>query len=145
MNDFIFQYLGIDNSQIDIDLNFVTRHFIKKVNARERQVNSSTDVLSFPYTSASPQHFDMEQASKESYNYENGHVLLGDVLLCISIAKQQARQRKMPLIDNILFLYTHAVLHLLGYDHIQEDDRQVMEKIQYDIINASGLTGEKYE
>lgn len=145
MNDFIFKYLGIDNANIDIDLSFVTRHYIKKVNARERQVNSSTDVLSFPYTNISPRHLDMEQAGRESFNYENGHILLGDILLCTSIAKHQAKERNMPLIDNILFLYTHAVLHLLGYDHVKYDDRQVMERIQYDIINASGLTKEKYE
>lgn len=91
---------------------FCDGEYIRQMNRRYRDTDRSTDVLSFPLYM--PEEF--SRAAKEESD-EHGCVALGDVVLNLLRADQQAKEIGQPFLREIAFLTVHSVLHLLGYDH----------------------------
>ena len=85
--------------------------------------DAPTDVLSFPADEIDP---------------ETGKPYLGDIILSIPRAREQAALGQHPVEAEIQLLIVHGVLHLLGYDHAEEDEKQVMWKAQAEILSAMG-------
>lgn len=65
---------------------------------------------------------------------------LGDIVISIEKAAQQAKEFGHSLEREIAYLTVHSVLHLLGFDHIEEDDRKVMREYEEQILQSMGLT-----
>ena len=83
-----------------------------------------TDVLSFP----------MDELRPGTEDQPAPPGLLGDVVLCPQVAEAQARTAGHPLIDELLLLTTHGILHLLGFDHAEPEEEREMFGIQRDIL-----------
>ena len=92
---------------------------IRALNREFRDVDSETDVLSFPANEFEPGKFDAEIADK---NPKTGAVMLGDMALSLERAVEQGRQFGHGTKREIQYLTVHSVLHLLGYDHVDEAD-----------------------
>ncbi len=92
---------------------------IKELNAAWRNIDKETDVLSFP----------MEDEGK----------MLGDIVLSLEKAYEQAEEYGHSAAREIGFLTVHSMLHLYGYDHIEEDDRVEMRKMEEQILTELGL------
>ena len=68
-------------------------------------------------------------------NYENGNLMLGDIYLCLPVCFKQANEYKTGVKREIMYLAVHGLLHLLGYDHIEEKDKEKMRKMEEKILD----------
>ena len=100
----------------DFTLSFVEPEMIQELNKNFRGVDSVTDVLSFE--------------SGGEVDPETGSEYLGDIIICLSQAEKQAAQSGHSLENEIALLEIHGLLHLLGYDHMEEDEKTEMWKYQ---------------
>ena len=115
----VCQVLKIDPSTVEVNYAFVSSREIHKLNQKFRQVDRATDVLSFPDGDINP---------------ETNRRFMGDVLICRSVAKHQAKELRHSLEREISFLQVHGTLHLFGYDHINPDDEIKMLGLQREIM-----------
>ena len=114
---------------------------IRSMNNQFRSVDKPTDVLSFPMVDyISPSDFSRVEGREEEYfDLETGELMLGDIIISVEKAREQAMLYGHSEEREIGFLTAHSMLHLLGYDHMEEDERVVMEKKQEAILKAAGL------
>ena len=133
--DTTFKVLGQPNKNIKYNLYVVSKAFIHELNLSERGVDRATDVLSFPFTDIKAgEIIDMNKYSID-IDYVDNSLLLGELFICNDVAKRQAIKYNHSYKREFCFLFLHGVLHCLGYDHIDESDRKIMEQLQDEILN----------
>ena len=100
---------------------------IRRVNREFRDVDRATDVLSFPLNELVPGHFDRSLCEKDM---DSGAILLGDMMISVPRCEEQGREFGHGYEREILYLTVHSVLHLLGYDHVDEGEmkRQMRQR-----------------
>lgn len=123
--------------EAEVSVTMVDKAAIQNVNATFREIDQPTDVLSFPMTE-----YDRPAAFEEpafvnscSFSPDTGELLLGDIVLCSEVVREQAKEYGHSEIREFSFLVVHSMLHLFGYDHILEKDRMEMEEQQRRIMN----------
>ena len=123
-------------AEVNIDLS--DDDYIREINKKFRDKDSSTDVLSFPLVEfTKPAEYDILKGDKASYfDHDSGELMLGDIVISIPTAIKQAGEYGHDLKREYAFLITHSVLHLLGYDHLDEAQAKVMEIKQEAILSA---------
>jgi len=118
----------------EIDVSIVNDEAIKEMNLQFRNIDSSTDVLSFP----------LGENSEYDINPETGAKMLGDVVISADTAVAQAELYGHGLEREIAFLTVHSVLHLLGYDHVNGGlEKTVMREKEEAVLDALGLAVNK--
>lgn len=118
---FIVNKEKLDNSIFNIIL--VDDEYIHKLNKEYRNIDKVTDVISF--------------ALEDSDNtYESNYRVLGDIYISVDTAYRQALEYNHSKLREICFLATHGILHLLGYDHMEEKDEIIMFKKQEELLAA---------
>lgn len=128
------ELLGEDFSDATVSVNFVKKAQIKALNAKFRDKDAVTDVLSFPnLNKAAKQKLTDFEAEKV-----DGQLFLGDIVICKKRAKQQAKEYGHGKNREICFLALHGFLHLLGYDHIEKADEKLMQKTAEKILAKLG-------
>ena len=113
----------------EVSITFVSKNEIKELNSSFRNKNAVTDVLSFP----------LGENGVYDLNPENGNKLLGDIVICTDVAHEQSITYNHSFEREICFLTVHSMLHLLGYDHMNETDEAIMNKKQKDIMKLLGV------
>ncbi|MCR5604911.1 MAG: rRNA maturation RNase YbeY [Lachnospiraceae bacterium] len=114
---------------------------IREINKQERNIDSPTDVLSFPMGEYDePADFSNIEESPEYFNVETGELMLGDIVLSYDRIRSQAGEYGHSERREYAFLIVHSMLHLIGYDHIEEADRELMEERQRVIMDALGIS-----
>ena len=115
---------------------------IHTANKEFRGIDRPTDVLSFPMVDYEfPSDFSCVDKNPESYlNPETDELLLGDIMISVDKVYEQANEYGHSRKREFAFLIAHSMLHLLGYDHIDEEERKVMEEKQEAILDALGIT-----
>ncbi len=109
---------------------------IHEINREMRKVDRATDVLSFPMISwETPADFDSLSESDDIFNPETGELYLGDIVISADHVNAQAVEYGHSLLREFAFLVAHSMLHLMGYDHMEDDERVVMESHQRDIMD----------
>ena len=126
-----------DFSNVCVSLNFVSDEEIQRLNKEFRNVDKVTDVLSFPNLNKTPK--EKLEKFKKSYDFDEGLLFLGDIVISKNVAKAQAREYEHSLTREVCFLALHGFLHLLGFDHVKEEDERVMNKIQDKILSEVNL------
>ncbi len=134
-----FKHFNIDKKQVEIELELLTEEEIQELNRDERGIDEVTDVLSFPSLQEIKFPFDPNDY-EDDVNPETDCVILGEIYICLKRAIGQAEEYGHSVERELGFLATHGVLHLLGYDHVEEDDRTEMEELQAVILNSVGIT-----
>jgi probable rRNA maturation factor len=109
----VLEHLKVNESEISI--NFIDNKSIRELNNQYRGIDMATDVLSFMGYEINP---------------ENGHQMLGDILISIPMAQKQAADLSHSLEDEIKVLMIHGILHLLGYDHEKKSEEEQMFSFQ---------------
>lgn len=122
---------NIDVDRSEISVTFVDMEEIHQLNRDFRQVDSPTDVLSFP------QFDDLNDLP------EDGEIALGDVVICKEKAEEQAAEFGHSFEREIIYLFVHSVLHLLGYDHMDEDEKKIMRRREEEVMAELGITREE--
>lgn len=127
------------NFDAQISITFTDNEGIREINAAHRGIDKPTDVLSFPMLD-----FD-ENGNIEDGSYEEdmdtGYIILGDIIISLERAAAQAEEYGHSLLRETAFLCAHSMLHLLGYDHVDdpEGERIMIEK-QKTVLNSLGIT-----
>ncbi len=122
------KYEGVsDNTEISVTI--VDNEEIRKINNKYRNIDRATDVLSFPLID-----FDNEDLPNDG-----SKIYLGDIIISIERAKEQANEYGHSLDREVGFLTAHSMLHLLGYDHMVPEEEKVMFAKQEEILSNLGL------
>lgn len=114
---------------------------IHAINLEHRGIDAPTDVLSFPMADyPGPGDFSqLEDASEDYFNFETGELVLGDIIISVDKVYEQAQAYGHSLERELGFLIAHSMLHLFGYDHMEEDEREQMEAHQREILNQLSI------
>jgi probable rRNA maturation factor len=111
--------------------------FIKNLNIKFRHKDSATDVLSFPMLdSKTPGEVII---SDMDYDPETHEVILGDIVISFERAKAQAEEYNHSIVREMCYLAVHSMLHLVGYDHMN-DDKNIMRQKEEEILNKLCIT-----
>ncbi|MBP3631236.1 MAG: rRNA maturation RNase YbeY [Clostridia bacterium] len=117
---------------LEINVGFVSADEIRAVNLEQRDKDTPTDVLSFPASDVKVG--EVIDVTKDEYKYninpENEAFSLGDMIICLEVAKTQAKAFGHSLKDELVRLSLHSLLHCLGYDHIEDKDYEIMHKLE---------------
>ena len=122
----------------EVSVSFVDNEEIHALNLEYRGKDKPTDVLSFPMWEK--KELDTGTAAGD-IDPENDAVLLGDIVISAEKAVEQAAEYGHSPEREFAFLSVHSTLHLLGYDHVDEDEALEMEALEKEILDAYGLTG----
>lgn len=122
------EYEGF-NRCAEVSVTTVDEEEIKLLNAQWRNIDSVTDVLSFPA-------LDDEE---EIVHFDEEAIVLGDIVICMKKCEEQAISFSHSLEYEIAYLTAHSVLHLLGYDHAEEDEKKQMFEKQKEIVSLLEL------
>ncbi len=122
-------------------LTFVDQETIRELNRDNRQIDKVTDVLSFPMLSMKEGKLEDSLTPLDYEKDENGNDVLnlGDIIICPEIALKNAEEYGHSAVREIAFLTAHSLLHLLGYDHIAEDDEKLMILRQKQLMVDIGM------
>ena len=133
-NDVITESLRYEefDPQCEISLSIVNNDEIQEINKQYRNIDAPTDVLSFPLLT-------FEEGEQADVN-ENDELMLGDIIISIEKAISQAEEYGHGLKRELAFLTAHSMLHLMGYDHMEDDEREEMFEKQEAILNNLGIT-----
>ena len=128
------KHLGQPSKHLEMSVSVVDEQQIAQLNKEFRNIDSVTDVLSFPTLDNPCQGVLNLQDFASDVNPDTGLLNVGDVVICLERAKQQATDYGHSLTREMAFLVLHGLLHLLGYDHVQKDDEQKMFAVQDEIL-----------
>lgn len=118
--------------------------YIQEVNQEMRSIDRSTDVLSFPIAEyETPADFDGLESQPDVFNPETGEYMIGDILISVDHVKAQAELYGHSEKRELAFLVAHSVLHLIGYDHMEDAERLIMEEKQEAVLQSLGITRER--
>ncbi len=125
----------------EVSICFTDNEEIRQINYEQRGIDKATDVLSFPMLELIPG--EEYQVGPEDLDPETGRVYLGDIVISSERAEEQAKEYGHSIERETAFLAIHSLLHLLGYDHMEEEERQVMRKHEEAVLTALSLTREE--
>ncbi|MBQ3864531.1 MAG: rRNA maturation RNase YbeY [Clostridia bacterium] len=111
---------------------------MRKINRTWRNVDSTTDVLSFPLLAYDPH----EETHPEDVDPETGEILLGDLVVSVPKCREQAAEYGHSFEREIGYLCAHGLFHLLGYDHEAQEDKEIMRRREEETMEKLGLARE---
>ncbi len=121
--------------EAEINLLLTDEEEIREMNRMFRQIDKSTDVLSFPMLEyETPGDFSAFEQQQEAFNPESGELMLGDIVICKPKVLAQAEEYGHSVRREFAFLIAHSMLHLFGYDHVEDAQREEMEQRQQNIL-----------
>ncbi len=127
----------------EISLTITDDEGIQELNRQFREIDSPTDVLSFPGISFEKEgDFSVVETEQKMdvIDPESGRLMLGDIVINEKRVREQARDYGHSEKREFAFLVAHSMLHLCGYDHMEEDEAKVMEEKQEEVLNSLGIT-----
>lgn len=116
------EYLKLEDDY-EVSVSLVCSDTIKKLNDKYRHIDSVTDVLSFPL----------------DYEFDTPIKMLGDIVINLDRVKEQAKEYGHSEERELSYLVVHSILHLVGYDHIEETDRKEMRAKEEEIMEYMGV------
>lgn len=133
--------------EVEVNVLLTDNAGIHEINKEYRQIDSPTDVLSFPMLDYdTPSDFDfLEESGPDYFNPETGELVLGDIVLSIDKIEEQAYNYGHTQKRELAFLVAHSMLHLFGYDHMVKEEAKVMEDKQNAILNNLNIRRETNE
>ena len=131
-----FEEEGLQNSKLIVTVTFTTPEEIRKINKQYRNIDKETDVLSFPM---------FEKSEIDRKIKENDFVcedVLGDTIISIDKVKRQAVEYGHSFERELSYMLVHSFYHLMGYDHIKEEDKKKMRPKEEKVLNDLKITRE---
>jgi probable rRNA maturation factor len=127
--------------EAEINLTLTDNEGIRVINKEYREIDAPTDVLSFPMLTFEEAGVcpDFESDYDDNFNPDTGEIMLGDIIISVDRVKEQALEYGHSEKREFAFLIVHSMLHLLGYDHIDPQDAEVMERKQREILEAMNI------
>lgn len=128
--------------EVQVNIILTTNDEIQQINLEQRGVDAPTDVLSFPMIEyAYPSDFTVLEADDmSSFDPDTGELILGDIVISVDKVIEQAEKYNHGVKREYAFLITHSMLHLFGYDHMDEVERENMELKQDEILKRLNIS-----
>ncbi len=124
----------LENSKLTIQITLTTPENIRKLNKEYRNIDKETDVLSFPM-------FEKEEidlkVKNQDFPYED---ILGDMVISIPRVEEQAKEYGHSFKRELSYMVVHSFYHLMGYDHMEENDKKLMRQKEDVILNRLNIT-----
>jgi probable rRNA maturation factor len=117
---------------VEVSVRLTSDEEVRHLNAQYRGKDKPTNVLSFPMVQP-------DLLETVSQNSDDGEVLLGDIVLAHGVCVAEAAERGIAVEDHATHLLVHGVLHLLGYDHLDDGEAEAMEAIERDALGHLGI------
>ena len=128
-----FKEEKLENSKLYISVTLTTPKHIHEINKQYRNVDRETDVLSFPMFEKA----ELENKIKaQDFEHED---VLGDIVISIEKVKSQAEEYGHSFERELSYMIVHGFYHLMGYDHIEENDKIIMRPKEENILNKLGI------
>lgn len=128
-----FKVENIDKINLYINIILTNPENIKKINKRYRKIDRETDVLSFPM-------FEKEEIENMKNNGNNIEEALGDIIISIERVKEQAEEYGHSFEREFAYMLVHGFYHLMGYDHMEENDKKMMREKEEGVLNLLHIT-----
>jgi len=138
--DYCLEYMQFPY-EAEVNLTLTDNEGIHAINKEFRQIDRPTDVLSFPmlnYNTPGDFAF-LDDEESDDFNPDTGEALLGDIIISVDKVVEQAENFGHSVEREYAFLIVHSMLHLFGFDHMQEDEAKVMEEKQKEILNQMNI------
>ena len=129
-----FEEEGISDSKLCLTITLTTPENIKKINKEYRNIDKETDVLSFPMFEK--QELD-EIIAKRKFEHED---VLGDIVISIARVEEQAKEYGHSFERELSYMVVHGFYHLMGYDHIEEEDKKIMRPKEEKVLEQLKIT-----
>ncbi len=132
--------------EVNVEVTITDNESIREINKEQREMDKATDVLSFPlidYEMAGDFSFLEDTENDFAYDYfepDTGELMLGDIVVSSEKVYAQAEEYGHSSKRELGFLIAHSMLHLFGYDHMEDDERAKMERMQGEILDRLGIT-----
>lgn len=124
---------------VQASVSFVDEQSIREYNNENRKIDRVTDVLSFPLQEYNEGSLNYDNVSDGEYD-EDGFLMLGDVVICVSVAEKQAEEFGHSTERELVYLFVHSVLHLFGFDHEEDEQKVRMRAEEEKIMTKIGLS-----
>ena len=122
--------------ECEVNVTIVDNNTIHEINREQRKIDRPTDVLSFPMLE-----FDENGISDDEYDMDGELVMLGDIVISMERAREQANEFGHSFLREVAFLTAHSMLHLLGYDHVDDKEgEEIMCEKQERVLTSLGIT-----
>lgn len=126
--------------ECEVTLTLTDDEGIRRLNREFRDIDSSTDVLSFPLLDfKSPGDYKDVLDDALAFNPDTGDLMLGDIIISTDHVLSQAKEYGHSVKRELAFLIAHSMLHLQGFDHMEPEDSVIMETAQDDILEKLGI------
>lgn len=125
---------GFDH-EYEISVSLVDNEEIREINKNFRDIDKATDVLSFPMVEYGEGYYTKDFKFSPFDITPEGYIPLGDIVLSLERAREQSIEYGHSYYREVAFLTCHSVLHLLGHDHIEEEERLIMREKEEDILS----------
>ena len=131
--DKCFEEENLINSKLYVSIALTNPENIKVINKQYRNVDNATEVLSFPM-------FEKEELKKmikkQDYEHED---ILGDIIISIEKVEEQAKEYEHSFERELSYMIVHGFYHLMGYDHIEENDKKIMRQKEENILQKLNI------
>ncbi len=131
-----FEEEHLENSHLCITVTLTNPENIRKINKEYRDIDRATDVLSFPMFEK--EELD-EKIKKNDFEHED---MLGDIIISIERVEEQAKEYGHSFERELSYMLVHGFYHLMGYDHIKEEDKLKMRPKEEKVLNDLKITRE---
>lgn len=137
--DAALDYIGCPY-EAEVNLLLTMNEQIQEMNVNFRNIDRATDVLSFPMVDYEvPGEFDFLEYRDDCFNPETGELVLGDIVISKEKVISQAEEFGHSIKREYAFLIAHSMLHLSGYDHMEENERLEMERMQRELMEKLNI------
>ena len=133
--------------EAEVSVTLTDNGTIQEINKEFRQIDNPTDVLSFPLLDYDiPGDFsfldsdDSEMIISEYFNPDSGELMLGDIIISLDKVMEQSEKYGHSSRRELAFLVAHSMMHLFGYDHMEPEEAEVMERRQREILEELQIT-----
>ena len=117
---------------VEISVRLTADEEVRTLNAQYRQKDKPTNVLSFPMVQP-------DLIDTVSQNSDDGELLLGDIVMAHGVCEAEAREKGVTVDEHATHLLVHGTLHLLGYDHMGDEEAEAMEDIERQALASLGI------
>lgn len=134
--------------EAEVNVILTDNEAVHEINREQRNVDAPTDVLSFPMIEYdTPADFDgleqmLDECVQDYFNPDSGELMLGDIVISVEKVMEQAQSYGHSQTRELAFLVAHSMMHLFGYDHMEENEAKVMEAKQEAVLMQLGISRE---
>lgn len=126
---------NLNFEEISVSISSASKEDIRKTNKEYRDIDRVTDVLSFPIFTKD----ELQDIINKEEDKKIKHVELGDIIICLDVVEEQSVEYGTGFLREILYMITHGMCHLVGYDHIDPEDKKEMRSKEEKILKRIGV------